>query len=385
VAILQYKLQWPHHTLGIAGVASHEIAARRLTRSLTRLGIITLNQSVLLALGGDRMMNTRRRLVLALMAGALAAPIASFAQQPIKIARIGFLHRASPEGFGGVHLQAFREGLRELGYVEGKNLQLDVRWGRGKLDRLPALAAELVQSKVDVLVAATSPSVVAARQATRSIPIVMPTSSDPVGDGLVASLAHAGGNITGLSVMSPELGEKRIQLLKEMFPKVSHAMAVLWNPDYVGMRARFEQARVAAPAVGLTVRSVEVRDTRELDVAFEAIIREHPDALLLLVDPLTLSQRARIVEFAAEQRLPAIYETRDFVDVGGLISYGPNIPDQYRRAATYVIKILRGAKPADLPIEQPTKFELVINMRAANALGIKFPDSILLRADEVIR
>jgi ABC-type uncharacterized transport system substrate-binding protein len=319
------------------------------------------------------------------MTGALAAPLASFAQQSAKIARIGFLHPAFPEGVGGVHLQAFREGLRELGYVEGKNLQLDVRWGRGKLDRLPALAAELVQSKVDVLVAATSPSVVAARQATRSIPIVMPTSSDPVGDGLVASLAHPGGNITGLSVMSPELGEKRIQLLKEMFPKVSHAMAVLWNPDYVGMRARFEQARVAAPAVGLTVRSVEVRDTRELDVAFEAIIREHPEALLLLVDPLTLSQRARIVEFAAEQRLPAIYETRDFVDVGGLISYGPNIPDQYRRAATYVIKILRGAKPADLPIEQPTKFELVINMRAANALGIKFPDSILLRADEVIR
>ena len=294
-------------------------------------------------------MNTRRRLVLALMAGALAAPLASFAQQPAKIARIGFLHPASPEGVGGVHLKAFRDGLRELGYVEGKNLQLEVRWGEGKLERLPALAAELVQLKVDVIVAATSPSVVAARQATRTIPIVMPTSSDPVGDGLVASLAHPGGNITGLSVMAPELGEKRIQLLKEMFPKVSHAMAVLWNPAYVGMRARFEQARVAAPAVGLTVRSVEVRDTRELDAAFEAIIREHPEALLLLVDPLTLSQRSRIVEFAAEQRLPAIYETSDFVDVGGLMSYGPNIPDQYRRAATYVDKILRGAKPARSP------------------------------------
>src|ERR1700682_1287244 len=329
-------------------------------------------------------MNTRRRLLHALMAAALAASLESFAQQPTKLPQIGFLHPASPEDVGGVHLQAFREGLRELGYVEGKNLQLDVRWGRGKLDRLPALAAELVQSKVDVIVAATSPSVVAARQATRSIPILMPTSSDPVGDGLGASLAHPGGNITGLSAMSPELGEKRIQLLKEMFPKVSHAMAVLWNPDYVGMRARFEQARVAAPAVGLTVRSVEVRDARELDLAFEAIIREHPEALLLLVDPITLSQRARIVEFAAEQRLPAIYETRDFVDVGGLISYGPNIPDQYRRAATYVNKILRGAKPADLPIEQPTKFELVINMKAAKGLGIKFPDSILLRADEVI-
>jgi putative ABC transport system substrate-binding protein len=329
-------------------------------------------------------MNRRPRLVLALMAGALAAPLASFAQQPAKIARIGFLHAASPEGIGDVHLQAFRDGLRELGYVEGKNLQLEVRWGEGKLERLPALAAELVQAKVDIIVAATSPSVAAARQATRVIPIVMPTSSDPVGDGLVASLAHPGGNITGLSQMAPELGEKRLQLLKEIFPKVSHAMAVLWNPAYVGMRARFQQAQVAAPAVGLTVRSVEVRDTRELDAAFEAIAREHPEALLLLVDPFTFSQRSRIVEFAAEQRLPAIYESRDFVDVGGLISYGPNIPDQFRRAAAYVDKILRGAKPADLPIEQPTKFELVINMRAAKALGIKLPESILLRADRVI-
>jgi putative tryptophan/tyrosine transport system substrate-binding protein len=330
-------------------------------------------------------MNARRRLVLALLAGPLAVPLASFAQQPAKIPQIGFLHPAFPEGIGGAHLQAFRDGLHELGYVEGKNIKLEVRWGEGKLERMPALAAELVQAKVDVLVAATSPSVAAARQATRTIPIVMPTSSDPVGDGLVASLAHPGGNITGLSLMSPESGEKRLQLLKETFPKASHAMVVLWNPAYVGMRARFEQARVAAPAAGLTVRSMEVRDTRELDAAFEAITHEHPEVLLLLVDPFTVSQRARIVEFAAEQKLPAIYESRDFVDVGGLISYGPNIPDQYRRAATYVDKILRGAKPADLPIEQPIKFELVINMRAANALGIKFPDSILLRADEVIR
>src|ERR1700686_681596 len=274
-------------------------------------------------------MNARRRLVLALMAGALTAPFASFAQQPAKSARIGFLAPAFPQVLY-TRLQAFRDGLRELGYVEGKNLQLEVRWGEGKLERLPTLAAELVQANVDVIVAATSPAVVAAHEATRTIPIVMPVSSDPVGDGLVASLGHPGGNITGLSMMSPELGEKRIQLLKEMFPKVSHAMAVLWNPDYVGMRARFEQARTAAPAVGLSVRSVEVRDTRELDAAFEAIAREHPEALLLLVDPFTVSQRSRIVEFAAEQRLPVIYESSDFVDFGGLISYGPNINDMYR-------------------------------------------------------
>jgi putative ABC transport system substrate-binding protein len=328
-------------------------------------------------------MNTRRRLVLALTAGALAAPLESFAQQPARIVRIGFLHPGSSQG-SDIQLQAFRDGLRELGYVEGKNLQLEIRWGEGKLERLPALAAELVQLNVDVLVAATSPSVEAARQATRTIPIVMPLSSDPVGDGVVASLARPGGNVTGLSVMAPELGEKRLQLLKETFPKVSRAVAVLWNPSYVGMRARFEQAKVAAPAVGLTVRSMEVRDTRALDVAFEAIVHEHPEALLLLVDPFTRSQRSRIVEFAAEQRLPAIYESSEFVDAGGLISYGPNMLGMFRRSATYVDKILKGAKPADLPIEQPTKIELVINMKTAKALGIKFPESILLRADRVI-
>jgi putative ABC transport system substrate-binding protein len=325
----------------------------------------------------------RRRLVLALVASALTAPLASFAQQPAKIARIGFLHSASLQG-SEIQLQAFRDGMRELGYVEGKNYQLEFRWGEGKLERMPALAAELVQLKVDLIVAATSPSIVAAKQATRTIPIVMPLSSDPVGDGLVASLAHPGGNITGLSVMSAELGEKRIQMLREVFPKVSLPMDVLWNPDYVGMRARYEQARQVAPAVGMTVQSVEVRDARELDAAFAAIVREHPDALLILVDPFTRSQRSRIVEFAAAQRIPAMYETSDFVDAGGLISYGPKLGEQYRRAAIYVDKILKGAKPGDLPIEQPTTFELAINMKAAKALGIKIPDSILVRADKVI-
>ncbi len=286
--------------------------------------------------------------------------------------------------WGSPQLQAFRQGLRQLGYVEGKNIQLDLRWGDGDLQRLPALAAELVRLNVDVIVAATSPAVLAARQATRTIPIVMPLTSDPVGDGLVASLAHPGGNITGLSVMAPELGQKRLQLLKELFPNVAHTTDVLWNPAYVGMRARFEQTQVAAPAVGLSVRSVEVRDVQELDAAFEAIVREHPEALVLLVDPFTRSQRSRIVEFAAAQRLPAIYEASEFVEAGGLISYGPNIPDQFRRAATYVDRILKGAKPADLPIEQPTTFELAINIKAAKALGLKIPESILLRADKIV-
>lgn len=329
-------------------------------------------------------MKTRRRHLLALLAGALAAPLASFAQQAAKIARIGFLHPASPEGVSDLRLQAFRAGLRELGYVEGKNLQLEVRWGNGDLERMPALAAELVNLKVDVIVAGASPAEVAAQQATRTIPIVMPVSSDPVGAGMVATLARPGGNITGLSLMAPELGEKRLQLLREVFPKVSHAVAVVWNPAYPGMRVRFEQAKAAAPSVGLTVRSVEVRDTLQLNAAFDAIVGEHPEALLLLADPFTNSQRARIVKFAAAQRLPAIYESSDFVDAGGLMSYGPNFSELYRQAATYVDKILRGAKPADLPIEQPTKFELVLNMKAAKALGISFPASVLVRADKVI-
>jgi len=263
-------------------------------------------------------------------------------------------------------------------------VQLEVRWGEGRLERLPALAAELVQLKMDVIVAISSPAVLAVKQATRSIPIVMPLSSDPVGDGLVESLAHPGGNITGLSSMAPELGAKRLQLLKETFPKVSRPVAVLWNPDYAGMRARFRQTEGAAPAVGMGVRSVEVRDSHELERALETMERERPDALFLMVDPLTLSQRLRIVEFAAQERLPAMYEVSQFVEAGGLISYGPNIDDQVRRAATYVDKILKGAEPADLPIEQPAKFELVINLKSAKALGITIPQSILLQADKII-
>lgn len=229
-----------------------------------------------------------------------------------------------PQNGSSRFLEAFRQGLRDLGYVEDKNVQLEIRWGEGKLERLPALADELVRLNVDVIVAVNSPSVIAAKQATHTIPIVMPLSSDPVGDGLVASLARPGGNITDLSVMSPELGAKRIQLLKQTFPKLSRPVAVLWNPDYVGMVARFRQAQQAAPAIGMGIRSVEVRDSRELERALESMGRERPDALLILADPLTTDQRLRIVEFAAEERLPAMYETSRFVDAGGLMSYGPN-------------------------------------------------------------
>ncbi len=330
-------------------------------------------------------MASRRQVVVSLGAVVLAAPLMSLAQQQLaKIARIGYLQPAVPENGSSPLLEDFRQGLRELGYVEGRNLQLEIRWGEGQLDRMPALAEELVRLKVDVIVAVTAPSVYAAKQATGTIPIVMPFSSDPVGDGLVTSLARPGGNITGLSMMAPELGPKRLQLLKETFPKIFRPVAVVWNPDYVGMMARYRQTQQAASEVSIVVRSVEVRDSRELEQALETMDRERPDALVLLADPLTISQRLRIVEYAAKERLPAMYEISQFADAGGLMSYGPDIDELVRRAATYVDKILKGAKPADLPIEQPTKFEFVINLKCAKVLGVTIPQSVLLQANRVI-
>jgi len=330
-------------------------------------------------------MVSRRQLAASLGAVVIAIPLSTLPQpRAAKIPRIGYLQAVAPLNDSSPFLEDFRQGLRELGYVEGKNLQLEVRWGQGKLETLPALAAELVRLKVDVIVAVSSPSVVAASHATRTIPIVMPLSSDPVGDGLVTSLARPGGNVTGLSMMAPELGAKRLQLLREVLPNLSRPIAVLWNPDYVGMVARFREAQGAAPSIGMGVRSVEVRDSRELERALETMDRDRPDALLLLVDPLTTSQRFRIVEFAAQERLPAVYETSQFVEAGGLMSYGANLDDLVRRAAGYVDKILKGARPGDLPIEQPAKFELVINLRTAKALGLAIPQSVLVQADRVI-
>ena len=325
-------------------------------------------------------MVTRRELVLAAAASAIGAPFAAAAQ---RIPLIAYLSPVVPQN-SDWRVESFRQGMRELGYVEGQNYRLEIRWGEGKLERMPALAAEVVKLHPDVIVAQSSPSVLAARQATRTIPIVMPTSSDPVGDGLVASLAHPGGNITGLSLMAPELGKKRMQLLREVLSKQSGAVGVLWNPAYKGMHARFEDARRAAPAIGMDVRSIEVSTPRDMEAAFDAVARNRPDGLVLLVDPLTLSMRARIVEFAREERLPAIYETREFVDAGGLMSYGPDIRALHRRAAYYVDRILKGAKPGDLPIEQPAKIELVINLGTARALGITIPASIRATADQVI-
>jgi putative ABC transport system substrate-binding protein len=328
-------------------------------------------------------MVSRRRFGLSLCALVAVPAMARAQAQTARIPRIGYLQAVVPQNGTSPLLEDFRQGLRDLGYAEGRNIELEIRWGEGHLERLPALAADLVRLNVDVIVAVNSPSVLAAKKATRTIPIVMPLSSDPVGDGLVASLARPGGNITGLSLMAPELSAKRLQLLKEAFPKL-RPVAALWNPDYVGMAARFRQTQGAAPSVGMEVRSVEIRDSGELERALAELDRDRPGALLLLADPLTLSQRLRIVEFAAEQKLPAMYELSQFVDAGGLMSYGPNIDDIVRRSATYVDRILKGAKPADLPIEQPAKFELVINLRTAKAMGIAIPQPVLLQADRVI-
>lgn len=329
-------------------------------------------------------MNKRRKLIVAFGAGVLAAPLASLVRAQDKVWRVGFLNPAAPDSRALTRLQAFREGMREHGYVEGKNLRIEVRWAEGRLERLPALAAELVALKVDAIVVGSTPATDAALKATKSIPLVMATSGDPVADGHAASLARPGGNITGLSSMAPELGEKRIQLLKDVFPKLSRTLAVMWNSAYYGMRARFAEAKSAAPKLGLGVRSVEVRDLDELESAFAAMRKEPPDALVLLADPFTGSQRTRIVEFAAARHLPAIYDAADFADVGGLMAYGPDQLAQYRRAAYYIDRIFKGAKPGELPIEQPSKFDLVINMKTAKALGIKFPQAILVQATRVI-
>ena len=331
-------------------------------------------------------MKARRRLLVMLAALPLGAALRALAQpRPAKIPVIGYLSPVVPQNGTDWRLDAVRQGMRELGYVEGESFRFEIRWGEGHLERMPKLATELVARKVDLIVASSSPSYLAARQATRTIPIVMPVSSDPVGDGIVASLAHPGGNITGLSLMAPELGAKRLQLLRQVLAPSARSLGVMWNPAYKGMSARFRDAQAVAPSVGMEVRSLEVSNLSEMEALFEAISKNPPAGLLLLADPLTLSLRERIVEFAREKRLPAIYEAREFVEAGGLMSYGPNVRDLHRRSAYFVDRILKGAKPGDLPIEQPSKIELAVNLNAARELGITIPQSILVSADRVIR
>ena len=328
----------------------------------------------------------RRAFIGTLTGGLLAAPLAAEAQQAAKIARIGYL---SPNLATSPHLrEAFRQGLRDLGYVEGRNLVIEYRSAEGKRERLPALAAELVALKVDVIVTEAGNTVVplAAKQATRTLPIVFASAADPVGSGLVTSLARPGGNVTGLSNLTAELIGKRLELLTQAVPGVGQ-VAVLWLPGALGERTEKEmltEAEVAARGLGVRLQFVETRDPADFDRAFSDMTRARAGALTLLPSNMFVREHRRLVDLAARHRLPTVYALREFVDAGGLMSYAASLTDSSRRAATYVDKILKGAKPGDLPVEQATKFELVINLKTAKALGLTIPPSLLQQADQVI-
>jgi putative ABC transport system substrate-binding protein len=315
----------------------------------------------------------------------LAVAVIAEAQQSKKVPRIGYLAPVFPCSGSVPSLEAFRQGLRDLGYVEDRNIIPECRSAGGKLDRQSDLARELVQLKVDVIVAAGGePTARAAKQATQTIPIVMTNVGDPVVTGLVASLARPGGNVTGLVTMSPELSGKRLELLREAFPKISR-VALFWNSANPEQEPQIKEINVAGQALGIQLQILEVRGANDFDKAFPAIAKERADAILTLPDPLSVSQGKRIADFAAKNRLPAMYPRMEFVDAGGLMAYGPNYNDLFRRAAVFVDKILKGAKPADLPVEQPTKFEFVINLKTAKQIGLTIPPNVLARADRVIK
>ena len=310
--------------------------------------------------------------------------LAAEAQETANKAHVGVLLLTPRAGAGGTYIEALRGGLRELGYVEGKNLLLEIRSAEGRPDRLPRLAAEILGTRPDVLVTAGSEAILTLKRATDVVPIVMATVMDPVALGITTSLAKPGGNLTGLAILSLELTSKRLQLLKEAFPRLSR-VAVLWNPDNPGNALVLKEVETAAQALGLRWQGFAVQRPDKLVEAFEAVVGAQCNGILAIEDSVLFSHLSRIVESAAQSRLPAMYAFRQFADAGGLMSYGPNTPDSFRRAAVYVHKILKGAKPADLPIEQPTKFELVINLKTAKALGLTIPQSLLLRADEIIQ
>jgi len=337
-----------------------------------------------LAMNRSKQAGMRKRGIIVLLVGlALAWVHLSEAQQPKKVPRIGVLWLYSP-AIASPFAEAFRHGLRGLGYVEGHNIALEERWAEGRLDRLPSLAAELVRLNVDIILTVSTPAAQAGQQATRSIPIVMTNVSDPVESGLVSSLARPGGNVTGLSLMHPDLSGKRLELLKEIIPKVSR-VAVLSNSSNPIIPPLLRETEAAARALGVQLQVVEVRGPTEFDSAFSAMSRDRAGALVVLPDGIFQNERRRIAALAAKSRLPAIYAWREAVDAGGLMAYGASVPDIFRRAAVYVDKILKGTKPADLPVEQPTKFELVINLKAAKQIGLTVPPNVLARADKVIK
>jgi putative ABC transport system substrate-binding protein len=332
-------------------------------------------------------MTRTEMIVIGVLAVAMLAPPAVTAQPPARVARIGYLLTSpleSPETQAA--LGAFRQGLRERGYVEGQNIVIEYRTAEGRIERFPDLARELVRLKVDLIVAGATPTARGARQATTTIPIVAFAMGDPVGDGLVASLASPGGNVTGLTFLGPQLVPKRLELLKELLPKVSR-VGILWHPGAFSDRTMsdmWKETEAAARTLGVQLQPVEVRNADELESAFSRLARERVNAVFVFPSTLLFNERAHLIALASKHRLPAMFNAREFVERGGLIAYGASLADLIRRSAIYVDKILKGTKPADLPVEQPTKFELSINLKTAKALGLAIPQSLLVRADLVI-
>jgi putative ABC transport system substrate-binding protein len=325
----------------------------------------------------------RRRAFITLLGSAAAAwPLAARAQQPAKIPRVGLLSTFSPSETMSWH-QALRQGLRDLGWVAGENISIEYRYAEGGLDRLPALAADLVRLEVDLIFTDTTSPALAAKNATHIIPIVVASANDSVDSGVAQSLARPGGNITGLDQIAPELGGKRLELLKEIVPKLS-SVVVLWNPRNKSSTRNWNELQDPARQLNLPLHSLEVRNADELDKAFEVAANARADALVILPEPVFVANLKRIADFAVKNNLPSLFHLKEFADAGGLMTYGPDRSDLFRRSAAYIDKILKGAKPADLPIQLPTKFELVINLKTAKALGLDVPPTLLATADEVI-
>jgi putative ABC transport system substrate-binding protein len=324
-----------------------------------------------------------RRIICPLIIFLLSIVTLAAAQQTKNVPRIGFLGGSSAAAYSGF-IDAFRKSLRDLGYVEGQNIAIEYRYADGKRDRLSDLSADLIRLKVDVILVSGSLAIGALKNATKTIPIVMTTVEDPVAQGFVDSLARPGGNITGLTNLAPELSGKRMELVKETLPKVDR-IAVLWDPSGPGPAVAFKETQAVAPPMGLQLQSLQVRSPNDFEGAFKAAIAERSGALIVLQSFLTNAHRRRIVDLVLTHRLPGMYTQMEYVEVGGLMSYAPSYTDIYRRAATYVDKILKGTKPADLPVEQPTKFEFVINLKTAKQIGVTIPPNVLARADRVIR
>ena len=325
----------------------------------------------------------RRTFIGGVASGVLVVSLHSYAQPQGKVWRIGILETVSPE-LNAANLDAFQQGLRELGYVEGRNFVIEYRSADGRSERFPSLAAELVGLKVDLIVTRGTPASLAAKRATRTIPVVMANAGEPVETGLVISLARPGGNVTGLSSLTVRLEAKRLGLLRELVPGIAR-IAALYNMSSPANPPQWKEIETAARSLSVQPQLLDVRKPEDFGPAFDAATRQRADGLIVGQEGLLQANRKLIVQLAAEHRLPAIYRSKEFIEVGGLMAYGPSYPDLYRRAATYVDKILKGAKPGDLPVEQPTKFELIINLKTAKTLAITIPQSLLLRADEVIQ